>query len=125
MGRDVGVHRADDRHVIDVLGDFGKDFADFDAGPAIALKFEWRRHGHAALADGLAVVFGQGRLGVPSIDLRGRACGKNVDDPFGLGGQGRDFGRQRRQADVRITGKKGVLAEEGGQAQGSETHAKT
>ena len=42
--RDVGPHRADDGHVVDVLAELREHFADFDAGIALLGELERRRN---------------------------------------------------------------------------------
>ena len=122
--RNVRVTGADDRHVIHVRGEFGKNLAHFDA------RLERRGVAHAVGAgDGLAVVFGERRHGVPGVDVRRRALGEDVDDVFGLGGKMGLPGRKR----IRIGGQAGfrpggfgqpeAVAQQRRQAQGAEAHA--
>ena len=50
MIRNVSVHRADERDVVDALRDRGKEFADLDAALAIFLELERRWKGGAGFA---------------------------------------------------------------------------
>ena len=70
MRRDVGVHRADDRHVIDVLSNLGKHLAHLDARLAVLRELERRPVSHAVVAgDGFAVQLREHRLGIPGVHL--------------------------------------------------------
>ena len=90
----VGVHRADDADVVDVLGGVREDLADFEPALAVLLR-TCKGDGKAAPVrrsvrrfagrQRLAGILGQRGLGVERIDLARPAIGEDVDDLFGLG----------------------------------------
>jgi hypothetical protein len=83
-----GVHGADDRHVVDVLGGVLKDLADLDAAFAVLLELVGAGEGGAGLAlrrqvghrQFLAGVGLQRRLRVERVDVRGTAIHEEMDD---------------------------------------------
>jgi hypothetical protein len=87
-----GVHRANQRDVVGVLGDVGKEVRYVHAALAILLEFPGRGHETAgrALGDDIvahaghrfALAFEQLGLGVEDIDLAGPAVAKNRDAIF-------------------------------------------
>ena len=99
----LGLHRADDRDVVDALADLRKQLADFDAALAVFLKLERRRKRRAGLSLGanifdgqrFAGVFGQRGFGIERIDMRRPAVEEKVNHPFGFGRKLRRFGRER------------------------------
>src|SRR5678816_3863385 len=83
MCRNVGLHRPDDREVIDMSCDCRKNFADLDARLTIPGKLESRCHSDTVLTrQSLAVILRQLRFWVPRVHVRRRAGCKNVDDTF-------------------------------------------
>jgi len=72
----LGVHRTDDRDVVDVRGGLREDLTDFDPRFAIRLELEWRRHrgtgfpfGRQGLAERFAGLLGQHRLVIEGVDV--------------------------------------------------------
>ena len=84
MVRDVRVHRADQRDVVNALGRVRENLADRDAALPVALELVRTRERRAGLALGaqvfhrqqLAGVFLEGRLGVERVDMRRAAVEK-------------------------------------------------
>jgi len=116
----LGMHRADDAKVVDVLGCFGKDLAHFDPALAVLLEREWGAEGAAGVAlrlgifawQGLAVVLGERGLGVERVDLRRAAVQEQEDDLLGFRSKVRGAHRSCRG------GSEGTVAE------GAETGSK-
>ena len=134
---DIRLHRADDAHVVDVLGDVGEEVGNGDARLTVAAEgkggFEGRSGATLGLvADGdlLAVPLVEGRLGVKGVDVGGTAVGKDVDDAFGTAGElgvpGREgLGEATGSGDLR-TGAGIELPQgshEGSQAERAHAHA--
>ncbi len=103
MVRHVGMHRANDRDVVDRLRRAPKNFADFNSALAIFVELKWRcecgaglpfRRQHAA-GQGLAGIFGERWLGVERIDVRRAAVHEQMDDVFGTRGEMRRSRQQR------------------------------
>ena len=121
--RDVGIHRADDRHVVHVLRGLGEELADLDARLAVGFELERRAHRDAVAPDGLVVHFREHRFRIPGIHVRRGALREDVDDGLGLAGK---LGRMRcegirpirhahgRQAHPRRVGHNGLRASGGG-----------
>ncbi len=116
----VGVHRADDAHVVDVpLGRAGEELADLDAALAVLLERERRAQGRAGLALGaegrpgkrLAVVLRQQRLGIKGVDLRRSTVHEQVDDLLGSRGEMRRLRRQRAKRPDRFGPRRGSQAQ--------------
>jgi hypothetical protein len=92
VGGIEGVHRADDRHVVNDAGELRQQFADLDAAPAIALEFKGRgkKPGRGALGaqihrfGALSRIFEQGGLGIEHVDLGRPAIQVEHDDMPGL-----------------------------------------
>ena len=93
MVRDVRVHRADHRNVVNALGRVRENLADRDAALPVALELVRTRERRAGLAlraevfhrQQLAGVFLEDRLGVERVDMRRATVEKNMDHPLGLG----------------------------------------
>jgi hypothetical protein len=88
----VGVHRADDGDVVDMLRRVRKQLADLDAAFAILLELKRRGECRAGLPLGaevlgrqvLAGVFVERDLAVERIDVARAAVHEQVDHPLGL-----------------------------------------
>jgi hypothetical protein len=113
--RHVGVHRADDAHVVDAFGGVLEEFADGDAALAVLLELEHARERAAGWAfraqvvhrQGFARVLFQRGFGIPGVDVRAAAVQEDVDDALGFGvvvgelgggGRGGSAADQRAQA---------------------------
>ena len=88
VGRDIGPHGADYRHLIHHFPEVGEHFADFDPGLPLFGEFKRRTKGQSVAArKGLAVEPLQLRFMIPGIDVGGRPFEEDMDDMFGLGGK--------------------------------------
>ncbi len=94
----LGVAGVNEGHVIHVRGDVGEDLGGVGAGLAELLKFEGGLHERADLigeeagflieaSELLTIVFFEGGLVVPGIDLGLAAVHEEPDDGFGFGGE--------------------------------------
>ena len=97
---DVGVHGANDAHIVDVFGGFGEEFADRSAAFAVLFEFEGGSIGTAGGTFGaeifggkfFTVVLVEHWFGIKRVDVGESAVEENVDDPFGFAGEVRLLG---------------------------------
>ncbi len=95
VDRHVGVHGANDAHVVHALGRVGKQVADWNAALAVLLEGESRCQGGSGRCAGsqaidrefFTVVSGEGWLGVEGVHVRHAAVQKYVYDPLGFCGE--------------------------------------
>lgn len=103
MVRQIGIHRSNDAHIIDLLANVRKNLADLNAAFTILPEGKRRSHRHARDAFGDQVgrverLFMPPRefwLGIKGIDVRGSAVEENVDHSFGPRGKVGWLGRER------------------------------
>ncbi len=98
----LGVHRADDGDVVDVLSRAGENLAHLDPAFAVLLKLERRGERRPGLPLGpqrfgerLSGMFSQSRLRIERIDVRRAAVTEEVDYSLGLAGKVRRFRGER------------------------------
>ena len=87
MIRYLSEHRSHDCNVIDMLGSFCKQFANFDTALPVGFELERRRKSVTRLAfcnesirDRLASILDQRGLGIKCVYMRGTAIKKKVND---------------------------------------------
>ena len=132
VGGHVGPHRADDAHVVDEVAEVREELADLQAALALLLELERRRERHAVQArQRLVGVLGEGRLGIPGVDVRRPAAGEDVDDMLGLGGevhrvrgQARPLARPSRRRRRTPSGAQHALTEHRQQGHRPHAHAR-
>ena len=89
------LHRLDDANVVDHAADVGKKITDRNAALAVAFELPVSSLVDPLFVVGLAVVFGEERLGVERIHVGNGARHEQEDDPFRLRREVRLLGRQR------------------------------
>ncbi len=130
------MHRADERDVVDVLGDVRKELRDLHAALAVPLEPPRRRHQAAGrphrcphspdALHRLALVFEQGGSWVEGIDLADAAVAEDRDHRLGLGGDHLRLGRQRSEPALPLAAaSRPLLPEQIRQREAGDAAAKT